>query len=120
MPCGGGDAADLELVRDANPPPCAARRRIQMHLAADQLIRRDAPQHDVRVRHRGPVALAVAGRPGIGARALRTYAQQSAFIHARDGPAARADGVDIEHRARAPEGRRWRLPGFRAAGHRTG
>ncbi len=75
----------------------AARAVSSVHLSADQLIRRDAPQHDVRVGHRGTVAFAVTGRPGIGARALGPHAQQAAFIHARDGAAARADGVDVEH-----------------------
>ena len=95
-------------------------RGIEMHLAADELVRGDAAQHDVRVGNRGPVAFAIAGRAGIGARALRTHAQQAAFIHARDGAAARADGMDIEHRHAHREVRRWKPPEFRAAGRRTG
>ena len=73
-------------------------RCIQMHLAADQLIRRDAPQYDVRVGHRGPGAFAVTGRSRIGARAFWAYAQQSAFIHARNASAARAHRMNIQHR----------------------
>ncbi len=46
----------------------------------------------------GWMAFAIAGRSRIGARALGTHAQQPAFVHARDGAAARADGMDIEHR----------------------
>ena len=98
----------------------AARSVFEVHLAADQLVRRDAPQHDVRVRHRGARAFAVTSRSRIGARAFRPHAQQSAFIHARDGAAARAHRVDVEHGHAHREARRWTLPAFRAAGRRTG
>ncbi len=94
-------AAAMRLILSASRDGIHRRRgsvSIQVHSAADELVRRDAPQHDVRVGNRGPAAFAIAGRSGIGARAFRTHAQQAAFIHARDGAAARADRVDIEHR----------------------
>ena len=119
MPWRRSNAADAQLARDGidgrGCPRC-----IQLHFAADQLVRRDAPQHDVRIRHRGLAAFAVAGRPGIGARAFRTHAQQSAFIHARDGAAARADGVNIEHRHAHRKAVDGRLQCFARLRRRTG
>ena len=43
-------------------------------------------------------AAAVAGRSRIGACRLRADPVDSAFVHIGDGAAARADGVDIDHR----------------------
>src|ERR1700733_12453024 len=68
-----------------------------MHFAADQLISRDAAQHDVRVGNGGLLTNSVTGRARIGARALRADAQQPTFVHSRDRSAAGAHGMDVEH-----------------------
>ena len=93
----GGRAIELELACDAVHGRSGADD-VDGHRAAEQLPRVDAPQHYVRVGDRGLHADSIAGAPWIGAGALRTHAQQSAGVHARNGASARAHGVNIEHR----------------------
>ena len=119
MPWAARNAADTKLLRDGIHRG-GRPFDIQMHLAADQLVRRDAPEHHVRIGHGRTSAFAVTGRSGIGARALGADAQQSALVHARDGAAARARPCEYRAWARAREARRWTLPAFRGAGHRRG
>ena len=54
-------------------------------------------EHDQRVgQRRLAAAAAVAGRPGIGARALRADLEHAAELHRGDAAAARADGLDVD------------------------
>ena len=52
----------------------------------------------MRIGDGGPIACAVAGRARVRARALRSNAQQTAFVNSCDGAAARAHRVYVEHR----------------------
>ncbi len=52
----------------------------------------------MRIGDRGVLTHAVASRTWIGARALRSHAQQAAFIYASDRSASSADRVNVEHR----------------------
>ena len=52
----------------------------------------------MRVGDRGLIALPVTGRTGHCSRALRPYTQAPSRIDASDRSAARAHGVDVEHR----------------------
>ena len=111
MPAAAAMRVDLQFARDRIDGRRGAPD-IQMHLAAHQLVRRDPAQHHVRIRDRRPVADSVASRTRIRARALRPYAQQSAFIHARDRSAARAHGMNIQHRHAHRKAVDGRLHGF--------
>ena len=63
----------------------------------------EVPQDQVGIRHgRLRAAAPVAGRAGLGARALRADVQQAALVEPRDRAAARADRVDVDHRQREP------------------
>ena len=62
------------------------------------MFRSDTAQHHVRIGHRRFRARAVTCGARIRARALRPHSQKSARIDARDRSAARAHGVNIEHR----------------------
>ena len=78
-------------------PP--GRFLVETHLAAEEVIRIEAVQDEVRVGDGGlGPALSVAGRGRIGAGALRADPQHAARIHPRDGAAARADLDQIDHR----------------------
>ena len=67
--------------------------------AAEERAGPDGADHDMRVGRRGlGAALAVAGRPGIGAGALRADAQHAAIVDPGDRAAAGADRDDVEHR----------------------
>jgi hypothetical protein len=103
---GVGHAYDALRGRNAIEPQRARHpvdgrrgaRHIDGHLARQKLIGCDTAQHHMRVGHRRQVACAIAGRAGVGACAFRADAQETALIDARNGPSARADGVNIEHR----------------------
>ena len=88
----------------------ARRLDVERHLAAEQL-RRQVPEHDVRVGHRRQLAApAVGGRAGGGARRLRPDAQRLRQLgHVGDRAATRADRVDVDGRDADAEVRDRRL-----------
>src|SRR5665213_4596812 len=70
---------------------------IDPQFSTGQLIRRDPAEDYMGVGNSRRIAHAITGRPGDGARAFRTHPKTASRIHASDRPAARADGMDIEH-----------------------
>ena len=50
---------------------------VELDVAAEEIIGGDVAEHQVRVGHRGLLALAVGGGTGVGARALRADPQQA-------------------------------------------
>ena len=93
----------LSRLHPAKPQPrrhrvhCRRRpRRIQHHRSAQQ--RCDPPQNHMGIGHSSQLARAVTGWPGNGPCALRTHAQQPALVHPRNGTAARAHSMDVQHR----------------------
>src|SRR5215472_16024332 len=93
---GSGDAVDREAAGNLVYGGLGASD-VDMHFAAQKLIGGNPAQHYVRIGDGGAVAFAIAGRSRIGAGGLRPDAQQAAFVDARQGPAASAYRVDIEH-----------------------
>ena len=76
----------------------ARRADVQHDAAGPELRRVEVAQHQVRVRHRrARPAAPVAGRPRVGAGALRPDPQQAERIDPRDGAATRPD-LDQVHR----------------------
>jgi hypothetical protein len=66
---------------------------------AEQRVGVEPAQHEVRVGDRRLLATAAVGdRSRLGAGALRAYLQDARARHARDGAAAGADRVDVDHR----------------------
>ncbi len=88
------------------PHPCAqpgqrAVRRcaVQRQSAAEEIARVQPAEHQVGVRHRRlRAAAAVAGRPGLRARAPRSHHQPVARQHRGDRSAAGSDRADLHHR----------------------
>ena len=73
---------------------------------------RQSSEKQVRVGHRRELAaVAVAGRAGIGARALGADPQRAALVEPDDRAAARADGVHARPSAGEPAARRPRVRG---------
>ena len=89
--------AEAELGRE-RLEPCAGGVDVERDLAAEQ-VRRDAAEHDVGVGD-GDVgaALAVAERPGVGARRARPDLERPLGRQPGDRAAAGADGDDVDHR----------------------
>ena len=72
---------------------------VEPQVGGDRRRGRQAAEHEVGVGDRGLLAAAaVAGRAGVGARALRPDAQRPAAVDPRDRAAAGADRVDVDHR----------------------
>ena len=79
--------------------PLRAPSRVELHLAAEKVIRAEAAEHDVGVGDgRLGAAAAVADRAGIGAGALRADLQGADFVDPGDAAAAGADFDDVDHR----------------------
>ena len=77
--------------------------RVQHHPAGELCLCAEPAQHQVRIGRGGlGAALAVAGRPGPRAGALRPHLQHPALVDTGDGAAAGADGRDI-HRGEADD-----------------
>ena len=80
-----------------------ARRRLEVELevARQQELRRQPPEERVGVGHRRlRPAAAVAGRPGIGARALRADLEDAGGVDPGQAAAARPDRPGVHHRER--------------------
>src|SRR3970282_739710 len=73
---------------------CFGETAIDGHAAAEEVLRRDAAEHYVSIRHRRLVAPPVAGGAGVGAGALGTHPQGTPLVEAGDGAAA---GPHAEH-----------------------
>ena len=85
-----GDALADGLLREAP---------VELPRSTEEVIRVDAAEDDVRVRHgRIGAATRVRRGPGLGARALWTDFQEAGAVDPRDAAAAAADGDDIDHR----------------------
>ena len=84
-PADGLHRAPGEVGADTNSPAIEPRR-VQV------------AQHEVGVGHGGQrAALAVAGRAGDGARALRAHLERADLVHARERATACADGLHRHH-----------------------
>ncbi len=71
---------------------------VELDAPAEKIVRIDGPEHDIGVGDggNGP-ALAVADRPGVGARRFRAHRKRlRGRIDARKRPAARADRLDVD------------------------
>ena len=95
------DRVDAERRRDVGRDRVARARVVEGNRAVGETPGAEAAQHQVcvgdgRVRAAEPVA----GWPRPGARPVRTDLQQAAAIDTRDGPAAAADGVNVDRRQR--------------------
>ena len=93
-----------DRIQSERPPHMlddGVMRRLRIEpgkLAADGPLAVDAPEHEIGVRQRrSRIALAVAGGSRPGARALGTYFEQPPLVDVRNGPAAGADGGDLDH-----------------------
>src|SRR3954447_23530717 len=74
-------------------------RSVELHTAAEEILRIDVAEHQVSVRHRrSSAAEPVAGRTGLGAGTLRADMQHPASVHPGDRAAPGADGADVNHR----------------------
>ena len=74
---------------------------VELHSAAEEMIRVQNAGNDIGIGDRGVLAAAVvANRARVGAGAIGTDLQPSDRVDARDRAAARADGMDVEHRQR--------------------
>ena len=104
-----GEGAD-RAFRRIGPQANAARESRGVEVA----------QHETRIGHGGGgPAASVAGRAGIGSRALRPDLEHPRVVEPRDAAAAGSDGVDVDHRhperiaADAPLARNERRPAAR-------
>ena len=70
---------------------------VQLHLAAQEVVRVQVSGQQVGVADRGLVAVAVAGGTGIGSRTLGAHMYAAARVHPGDGAAAGANGVHFDH-----------------------
>ena len=94
---GGPSGLEAETRRERGEsfPRALAHER---DLSAQQ-ARRDAPQQQMRVGHRGLGAAApIAERAGVGARAARAHLEPAVGRDPRDTAAAGAHGDDVDHR----------------------
>ncbi len=70
---------------------------VELELAAQEALRLQPPQQQIRVGNRGLQAAPVTNRAGIGARGFRPHAQHATGIEARDRTSASAYGMYVEH-----------------------
>ena len=71
---------------------------VELQPAADQRLRQPA-EHQPGVGHRRlGAAAAIADRPRVGARALRSHLERAVFVDPGERPAAGPDRLDVEHR----------------------
>ncbi len=102
---GGFGARGVHLVGERldGGPGCSDVKRLVGVEAEDmgEGGRIDPPQNNIGVRHRRRSALAVAGRPGIGARALRSHPRPQA-IEVEDRAAPRRHSLDVQRRRPDP------------------
>ena len=92
-------AASSALPMPSDSSAARAASTSSSQVGGDRRLGGQPAEDQVRVGHRGLLAAtAVAGRAGVGARALRADAQRAAAVDPRDRAAARADRVDVDHR----------------------
>ena len=102
------DQIPVQGSRQALGQPPGRGPRVQAHLAAQEVVRVQVAQHQVRVGDGGlPASEAVADGPGVGPRALRADLDQSQVVDAGDAAAAgpdldEVDGGDSNGVAAAP------------------
>ena len=100
MPSAHSLRAEIELLGERADRPLR-RLAVERDAAGERAARVEAPEQEVRVGDRRLLAAAaVARRAGVGARAARAGAQRAAGVAPGDRAAARADGVDVDHRQR--------------------
>ena len=96
-----GRAHAVEAERPADPRLDRARRglAVEAHLAAEEERRIEIAEHQIGIGHgRLVAALAVAGRPRIGAGAVRPDLEQPERVDPGDAAAAGADLDHLDHR----------------------
>ncbi len=91
--------AHLQRIGDLLQDPPGRGLGVEHHLTAQEIVRIEPPQREVRVgdRRLGSPA-AVAYRPGIGARALRADLERADLVDPGDAAAARAHLDHVDHR----------------------
>ena len=90
--------AEAELGRKPADGP-ARRFRVELHAPAEEITRVEPADNQIGVRHgRFFAAPPVGGGPRNRARAARSDPKRSAMVDIGDRAAARADGVDVDHR----------------------
>ena len=98
---GGGDlvGAEAQVGADLLVEDVAHAIELRRPRHAEQPAGIQAAEQEVRVRRgRLVAAAAIADRSRLGARALRPHLEDAGRVHARDGAAAGADRVDVDHR----------------------
>ena len=98
---GGGDlvGAEAEVRADLLVEDVPHTIELRRARDAEQPVRVQTAEQEIGVgRGRLVATAAVADRPRLGAGALRSHLQDAGGVHARDGAAAGADRVDIDHR----------------------
>ena len=94
---GGLDHADAERLGDALFDRAARRCDIELHPAAEEVIRVEHAEHQIGIgRGRLGAAAAVAGRAGRRAGAARADLQFAGRIDGRDAAAAGTDRIDVD------------------------
>ena len=97
-PAANCSGESFDRCRFSHSDDQAARAfQIEREISAQKTMRLQPSQNQIRIRHRGLRAAAIADRAGIGSSGFRPYAQRSAGVEARDGASAGAHGVNIEH-----------------------
>ena len=103
----GDDVEDAAGELEAGEPARRLERRegrvrrvpAKGHAAPGEGLRVEVAEDEVRVRDRRvPASPAVAGGPGLGARALGPDLEQTQLVHPGDAPAARADLDELQGR----------------------
>ena len=91
----GERVGEIEGLADRAPDRPGRPLRGEPDRAPRELRRIDAPEDDVGVGHRRPLAApVVAGGAGVGPRARRPHVEPAHPVHPRDGPSA---GPDLHH-----------------------
>ena len=95
----GRDGIELERVGDLLLDAAQGALGIELHRAAEEIVRIDPAEHHIGVGNgRLGAAAAIADRPGIGAGALRPDLERADVVEPRDAAAAGADLDHVDHR----------------------
>ncbi len=101
MPSAALGTRDRQRVRDLVGDGLGCLGGVEPHAPAEEIVGAEITEHQVAIgdgRHRAAAAVAGGARRGAGA--LRPDLERAEAVDRRDGAAARAHGVDVEHRYR--------------------
>ena len=98
MPAAVASTVNRERAAPASRRRHAARAASIANAAAEQVMRIEPAEHDVRVGDGRAIRLAVARRARVGTRRERTDAQRAAVVDPRDRAAARTDFGQVDER----------------------